>query len=61
MNCLGLIPVQGTPFGLLPAPTPALLKQIRIKAEEFLPQMHHCGRCRADAVGLLETSRPCTQ
>ncbi|MDO9530770.1 MAG: NifB/NifX family molybdenum-iron cluster-binding protein [Deltaproteobacteria bacterium] len=27
------------------------------EAEEIIPQMHHCTRCRGDAVGLLEADR----
>jgi nitrogen fixation protein NifB len=29
------------------------MKAIRARAEEFLPQMSHCARCRADAAGLI--------
>ncbi len=30
---------------------------LRAKAEKYLPQMRHCTRCRADAVGLLDEDR----
>ena len=53
MNCLPLIPVPGTPFGEIPAPLPAMIHSVRKAAEAYLPQMAHCGRCRADACGLL--------
>lgn len=53
MNCIGLIPVPGTPLGDRPAPSPALLDSLRREAGKYLPQMRHCARCRADAVGLL--------
>lgn len=53
MNCLPLYPVDGTPFGELDAPTPAEIAAARGAAQPFVPQMTHCQRCRADAVGLL--------
>ncbi|MDR1908828.1 MAG: radical SAM protein [Spirochaetaceae bacterium] len=52
-NCVALVPVEGTPFGALKAPEPGLMAGIRLEAGRFLPQMTHCARCRADAVGLL--------
>ncbi len=54
MNCIGLIPVQGTPLGDRPSPSAGLLESLRREAGRHLPQMRHCARCRADAVGLLE-------
>jgi len=30
---------------------------LREEAEEFIPQMRHCTRCRADAVGLLDADK----
>ena len=33
------------------------MEKLRSKAEEYLPQMRHCTRCRADAVGLLDDDR----
>lgn len=53
MNCIGLIPVAGTPLGHLPAPTPQAMERLRAAAGRHLPQMRHCARCRADAAGLL--------
>ena len=29
------------------------MARVRAQAEAFLPQMRHCARCRADALGLL--------
>jgi nitrogen fixation protein NifB len=29
------------------------VKNVKAEASKYLPQMHHCTRCRADAVGLL--------
>lgn len=57
MNCIPLIPVAGTPLGNLPAPSPTAMTHLRATAEIFLPQMRHCTRCRADALGLLGSSR----
>lgn len=52
-NCIPLLPVYGTPFGLLQQPEPSLIHEIRRKAEKYIPQMAHCNRCRSDACGLL--------
>lgn len=52
-NCIPLIPTKNTKFETVPAPTHVEIKEIRKEAEQFLPQMSHCRRCRADAVGLL--------
>ncbi|MDC7232463.1 MAG: radical SAM protein [Spirochaetales bacterium] len=53
-NCLPLLPVKGTDFGHLPHPAHEQVQDIRKKSGEFIPQMGHCRRCRADAAGLLE-------
>jgi nitrogen fixation protein NifB len=53
LNCIPLYPVAGTPFGDLDEPAAELVQQVRQQAAEYLPQMHHCTRCRADAAGLL--------
>lgn len=53
MNCIGLIPVAGTPLGGVEAPGPRLMDAVRAAAGRHLPQMRHCARCRADAAGLL--------
>jgi nitrogen fixation protein NifB len=57
LNCIPLCPVADTPFGAIPEPTAAEIKLIRAEAGTFLPQMYHCTRCRADAVGLLGQDR----
>lgn len=51
MNCIPVSPVKGTPLGHVDEPTKELMDEVRRKAEAWLPQMRHCGRCRADAVG----------
>jgi nitrogen fixation protein NifB len=56
-NCMTMYPNQGTPFGDIGEPTPELMAKIRNEVEKIIPQMKHCTRCRADAVGLLEDDR----
>jgi nitrogen fixation protein NifB len=57
LNCMPVYPNADTPFGDLPEPAPEQMADLRRQAEEYLPQMRHCTRCRADAVGLLEEDR----
>ncbi len=56
-NCMPVYPNADTPFAEVPEPAPALMAELRQEAEKFLPQMRHCTRCRADAVGLLDADR----
>ena len=53
LNCMALFPNPGTAFADLEEPDVRTMAAIRARAERFLPQMRHCTRCRADAVGLL--------
>lgn len=53
MNCIGLIPVPGTGMQSVSAPSAQQLEEARKLAGGHVPQMRHCARCRADAVGLL--------
>jgi nitrogen fixation protein NifB len=57
LNCMALFPNVDTPFGDLPQPSQDEMAAIRATAEKYLPQMRHCTRCRADAVGLLNEDR----
>jgi nitrogen fixation protein NifB len=57
LNCMPVFPNADTPFGHLQEPPPERMSEIRREAEYFMPQMHHCTRCRADAVGLLDADR----
>jgi nitrogen fixation protein NifB len=57
LNCMPVFPNADTPFGHLPEPRPEEMARLRREAEPILPQMHHCTRCRADAVGLLDADR----
>jgi nitrogen fixation protein NifB len=52
-NLIPLLPLPGTPLAHWPAPAPADMARLRRLAGHYLPQMHHCARCRADAAGLL--------
>ncbi len=57
LNCMALFPNVDTPFGTIPQPDKETIAAIRAEAERYLPQMRHCTRCRADAVGLLDKDR----
>jgi nitrogen fixation protein NifB len=57
LNCMPMFPNAGTVFADIPEPSRRALENIRLAAEEYLPQMRHCTRCRADAVGLLDDDR----
>lgn len=53
MNCIPLFPAPGSEFENLAEPTPDMIAKVRQLSKVHLPQMEHCTRCRADAVGLL--------
>jgi nitrogen fixation protein NifB len=57
LNLIPLHPTADTAFGHLPEPSAALMDELRMRAGKYLPQMSHCRRCRADAVGLLACDR----
>lgn len=52
-NAMALYPTAETPFEDLIEPDALTMAKIRHECEQYLPQMRHCTRCRADAVGLL--------
>ena len=54
MNLLPLIPVTGTALESIEPLQPVKMKKLRERAGRYIPQMHHCRRCRSDAVGLLD-------
>lgn len=54
MNCMAFLPVEGAEFEAIEPPDGALVAGTRLKAGRHLPQMTHCARCRADAVGLID-------
>ena len=53
MNCIPLCPVEDTPYEHLDEPDALMMARVRLQSGENMPQMSHCARCRADAVGLL--------
>ncbi|MGC9196784.1 MAG: radical SAM protein [Syntrophobacteraceae bacterium] len=57
LNCMPMFPNRDTLFEDIAEPDKAFMEGVRAKAEKYLPQMRHCARCRADAVGLLGSDR----
>lgn len=53
MNCMPLVPVKGALFEELPPPDNLTTARVRLQSGLHLPQMTHCARCRADAVGYV--------
>ncbi|MGW8194851.1 MAG: radical SAM protein [Desulforhopalus sp.] len=56
-NAMAMFPNVNTPFADIEQPGKKMMEEIRATAEQYLPQMRHCTRCRADAVGLLDDDR----
>jgi nitrogen fixation protein NifB len=52
-NCMPYYPNQGSALEHLAEPSKDAVADIRKQAGQFVNQMEHCTRCRADAVGLL--------
>jgi len=57
MNCMAMFPNKETPFENISEPSKEMMLGIRDEAEKIIPQMKHCKRCRADAVGLLDNDK----
>ncbi|MBI0583956.1 MAG: nitrogenase cofactor biosynthesis protein NifB [Methanomassiliicoccus sp.] len=57
INILPLIPVPGTKFENVPAPTAKQRRELQDLCEVDIRQMRHCRQCRADAIGLLGEDR----
>jgi nitrogen fixation protein NifB len=53
LNIMPLLPTANTPFATIKEPEKRAVQQARALAGRYLPQMTHCSRCRADAVGLI--------
>lgn len=53
MNCIPMIPVHDTPFANHTSPTAEEIDSLRQFIGKYVPQMTHCRRCRADAIGKL--------
>ena len=56
-NCMAMFPNAKTPLGHLEQPSKRTMADLQATAGNYLPQMRHCTRCRADAVGLLDEDR----
>lgn len=52
-NCIPLVPSKDTSFESFKEPDSTLVTDVRKQAEQYIPQVYHCRRCRADAAGLL--------
>lgn len=57
VNILPLIPVEGTPFSDLRAPTPKERRDMMDLCSLDVRMMRHCRQCRADAIGMLDHDR----
>ena len=57
VNILPLIPVEGTKFSDMRAPTPEERKRLMDICSKDVKMMRHCRQCRADAIGLLDKDR----
>lgn len=53
LNALPYYNTTETVFENIPEPEPAMVQEIQEEAGKLLPQMKHCARCRADAVGII--------
>lgn len=52
-NCMPYYPNKGANFSQMKEPPADKIRLIQEQAGKIIPQMRHCRRCRADAVGLL--------
>ncbi len=57
VNILPLIPVEGTKFADLRAPTPEERRKLMDDCSADAKMMRHCKQCRADAIGMLSDDR----
>ncbi|MFW6373536.1 MAG: nitrogenase cofactor biosynthesis protein NifB [Thermodesulfobacteriota bacterium] len=53
LNCVPYYPNAGSAFEKMAEPDAELVESVRKRAGKYIPQMRHCTRCRADAVGIL--------
>ncbi len=60
LNCMPYYPNAGANFSGLKAPARKQIAEIQKDAAQYLPQMMHCRRCRADAVGMLDEAQDMT-
>lgn len=53
MNCIPLIPTEGSDMANFEKPTGAAVRNIIRSIHKYIKPMTHCARCRADAAGML--------
>ncbi|NTW51121.1 MAG: radical SAM protein [Chlorobiaceae bacterium] len=53
LNAMPYYNTTETVFENIPEPDPVMVLEIQEEAGKLLPQMKHCARCRADAVGII--------
>jgi len=53
LNIIPVYPAKGSNFEDVKEPPHSLISRLRMRVGSKIPLMKHCGRCRADAVGLL--------
>jgi len=53
LNCMSYYSTTETYFENIPEPSPEMVAEIQKATGVYLPQMMHCSRCRADAVGII--------
>ncbi len=53
LNCVPYYRSKGAAFEDIEEPSSRVIQRVRKEAGKYVLQMHHCTRCRADAVGLL--------
>ena len=58
LNCIPMFPVPGTAFENVSPADKELIHSIRNSSKQYMPQMLHCTRCRADASGCLGDKVP---
>ncbi|MFH2060764.1 MAG: hypothetical protein ABIJ59_17955 [Pseudomonadota bacterium] len=51
LNCMPYYLNEGSNFSHLGEPSKQDIAKIQKDAQKYIPQMLHCKRCRADAVG----------
>jgi nitrogen fixation protein NifB len=56
LNCIPYYPNDGANFKDMKEPSADMIAKVRKAAGKHIKQMHHCTRCRADAVGFLGES-----
>jgi nitrogen fixation protein NifB len=56
LNCIPFYPNDGANFKDMKEPPAKMVAKVRKSVGKHIKQMHHCTRCRADAVGLLGES-----